>query len=95
MTFVGRVPFSDRERLGPYTDRREFYNMLHAGALSRIEESVRYLHLIWDERGENENLFYILKCIGNKSFVFKDKRYRFNFVTELFSRWSYPAAAAD
>ena len=86
MTFVGRVPFSRRKRLGPYADRREFYNVLHARALSRVDESIRYLNLIRHERRKKENLFHVLKRISKKSFIFEGKSYELNFVPKLFPR---------
>ena len=86
MAFVGRVPFSRSKRLGLYADGREFYNVLHARALSRIDESIRYLNLIWHKRRKEENFFHVLKRISKKSFIFKGERHELNFVAELFPR---------
>ena len=69
--------------------------MLHTRALSRIDESIRYLNLIWHERRKEKNPFHVLKCIGKKSFIFKGKTYELNFVAELFPRFrsvTYPRA---
>ena len=86
MAFVGRVPASRSKRLGLYADGREFYNVLHTRALSRIDERIRYLNLIWHQRRKKENLFHVLKRISKKSFIFEGKSYELNFVPKLFPR---------
>ena len=86
MAFVGRVSLSRSKHLRLCPDDREFHNVLHARALSRIDESIRYLNLIWHERRKKENLFHVLKRISKKFFIFKGERHELNFVAELFPR---------